>query len=500
TEKVYIGDFAVVTRSRDVGSDGTLRTEYLHRDHLGSVDTITDEAGVVIQRMSFDAWGKRREVNWQVMMDAAIMVFDTGTTTRGFTGHEMLDPVGLVHMNGRIYDPELGRFLSADPNVQETDNLQNWNRYSYVLNNPLSYTDPTGFFFKSLFRAIGQAFGKIFSAIGRAFKKLLSNPIVRAAIQIAACISLPVAGCAAASATMPLAGGGSITDALKAAAFAFVSHGIWQGVDGVWGGLSKAISGFSKLGKSLVHGVVGGAMSVARGGNFLVGFATGALGKATSFVSDTISQGNQFLDTLIVAASGCGASVIAGGKCANGAVTAAFANMYNKWGAAARLRSRWINNRISISKSVDDGEHTIFKYRGEHRYVISGEICSVSTSGCNSALADKVFDYVNKNDVPFSSNDLGGGFKNLIDGLFRPLGNQPIDHVEYPDIRTAINTTLEGHNFHPGTVTHSVRFSDSSLLYNVTGQGSGRLPGFNNNLGVSLFKPNVRDVVNRFGR
>ncbi|MEM7621457.1 MAG: polymorphic toxin-type HINT domain-containing protein [Pseudomonadota bacterium] len=135
---------------------------------------------------------------------------------------------------------------------------------------------------------------------------------------------------------MTLTGGGSITDALKAAAFAFVSHGIWQGVDGVWGGLSKAISGFSKLGKSLVHGVVGGAMSVARGGNFLVGFATGALGKATSFISDTISQGNQFLDTLIVAASGCGASVIAGGKCANGAVTAAFANMYNKWGDYVR--------------------------------------------------------------------------------------------------------------------------------------------------------------------
>ena len=52
----------------------------------------------------------------------------------------MVDSVGLVHMNGRVYDPELGRFLSADPHVQDATNLQSWNRYAYVLNNPLSHT------------------------------------------------------------------------------------------------------------------------------------------------------------------------------------------------------------------------------------------------------------------------------------------------------------------------------------------------------------------------
>jgi hypothetical protein len=58
-------------------------------------------------------------------------------------------------MNGRVYDPELGRFLSADPFVQDASNAQSWNRYDYVLNNPLSMTDPTGFFFGSIFHAIG---------------------------------------------------------------------------------------------------------------------------------------------------------------------------------------------------------------------------------------------------------------------------------------------------------------------------------------------------------
>ena len=145
-KKHYIGDFAVVTETTPtVGGSPTTARSFLHRDHLGSVDTITDGIGAVAQRLSFDAWGKRREINWQAMSEPAILAFSTTLTTRGFTGHEMLDPVGLVHMNGRVYDPELGRFLSADPFVQDVTNLQSWNRYAYVLNNPLSYTDPTGF-------------------------------------------------------------------------------------------------------------------------------------------------------------------------------------------------------------------------------------------------------------------------------------------------------------------------------------------------------------------
>ena len=66
-------------------------------------------------------------------------------TPRGFTGHEMLDDLGLVHMNGRIYDPLLGRMLSADITVQSPGSLQSYNRYSYVNNNPLRFTDPSGF-------------------------------------------------------------------------------------------------------------------------------------------------------------------------------------------------------------------------------------------------------------------------------------------------------------------------------------------------------------------
>ena len=63
---------------------------------------------------------------------------------RGYTGHEMLNEFGIINMNGRLYDPVLGCFFSPDPYVQLPDFTQSFNRYSYCLNNPLKYTDPTG--------------------------------------------------------------------------------------------------------------------------------------------------------------------------------------------------------------------------------------------------------------------------------------------------------------------------------------------------------------------
>ncbi len=128
-----------------------------HYDHLGSIESITPfgssaatlatDATGKNGRFSEDAWGQRRNpLTWS----GAPTTTDDGKadslTPRGFTGHEMLDDLGLVHMNGRIYDPLLGRFLSADTIVQFPASLQSYNRYSYVLNNPLTYSDPSGHF------------------------------------------------------------------------------------------------------------------------------------------------------------------------------------------------------------------------------------------------------------------------------------------------------------------------------------------------------------------
>jgi RHS repeat-associated protein len=115
-------------------------TKYLHQDELGSVQAISDESGHVSETLSFDAWGQRRDATtWLPGMTV------DSETSRGFTGHEQLDEVGLVHMNGRVYDPQIGRFLSADSFVQDPLNSQSYDRYSYVINNPVSRTDPSGY-------------------------------------------------------------------------------------------------------------------------------------------------------------------------------------------------------------------------------------------------------------------------------------------------------------------------------------------------------------------
>lgn len=96
----------------------------------------------MVKRFSYDAWGKRRLENWQSTEEQ--VASEVGRI--GFTGHEMLDELGLIHMNGRVYDPTIGRFLSADPFIQDNwFGTQAFNRYSYVQNNPLSYTDPSGY-------------------------------------------------------------------------------------------------------------------------------------------------------------------------------------------------------------------------------------------------------------------------------------------------------------------------------------------------------------------
>ena len=121
-------------------------TKYWHKVHLGSLVAISDQSGAITQRFKFDPWGKRDCVNPATALPIACSNNGSnGSEERGFTGHEMLDEIGLIHMNGRLYDPEIGRFLQADPIIQEPLNGQNYNRYGYVQNNQLSYTDPTGF-------------------------------------------------------------------------------------------------------------------------------------------------------------------------------------------------------------------------------------------------------------------------------------------------------------------------------------------------------------------
>jgi RHS repeat-associated protein len=120
-------------------------TYYRHDDHLGSTEHLTDNAGANVVMESFGAYGSRRGSNWTGAPTPADLTTINNTTRKGYTEHEMLDSTGLVHMNGRVYDPVIGRFVSADPVSGCGKNTQNRNRFAYVRNQPLSATDPTGF-------------------------------------------------------------------------------------------------------------------------------------------------------------------------------------------------------------------------------------------------------------------------------------------------------------------------------------------------------------------
>ncbi len=238
------GVVAIRTQTQMVGGT-TSQTRYVHKDHLGSIHTLTREDGSIDEVLSFDAWGRRRTLGFDQTSQSLRYSYGTITsqTDRGFTGHEMLDAISLIHMNGRIYDPTIGRFLSVDPVVQEAGNLQNLNRYCYVLNNPLSLTDPSGFF-----------------AIGKFFKKYW-KPIVAMAVGV-------ITGGAAMAAIYGL-------DGILAGSTAFLTGSLATGaavstgaavVAGAVAGFGSAFTGTLLAGGSLGDAFRAGAIGSAWGG------------------------------------------------------------------------------------------------------------------------------------------------------------------------------------------------------------------------------------------
>ncbi len=179
--KTYIGDCEIVNDngklskltyiSGPVGTcavsvidaNGNKTINYVYKDNINSWNIITDEDGNILQDVSFDAWGNSRDSDtWTAFTSDNNIMFD-----RGFTGHEHLTDFGLINMNGRMYDPLMSMMLSPDNNIQMPNMSQNFNRYSYCLNNPLKYYDPTGEWVESVLTGIFSGFGNVISNINK---------------------------------------------------------------------------------------------------------------------------------------------------------------------------------------------------------------------------------------------------------------------------------------------------------------------------------------------
>ena len=129
-EFFYLGHDIIAVRL----NGGPVAFYMAQTDHLGSIVTVRDSLWASKFHSTYDAWG-----NPSVSENTIGLL-------RGYTGHEMLPEYGLINMNGRLYDPQIGRFLSPDNYVQMPDLSQSFNRYSYCLNNPLKYVDEDGEF------------------------------------------------------------------------------------------------------------------------------------------------------------------------------------------------------------------------------------------------------------------------------------------------------------------------------------------------------------------
>ncbi|MCC5833925.1 MAG: hypothetical protein JJU20_04250 [Opitutales bacterium] len=261
---------------------------YLLSDLLGSSTMVLSRLGTsggVADTYAYDAWGNPRDPDtWNTYGFQTAWPAHIGN--RGYGGHEMLEDVSMVHMGGRIYDPVSSRFLSPDPYVQSPNNLQNYNRYSYVLNNPMSFTDPSGFLFDKIAGWIGDVFSGIGNALGSMWKTI--RPYVGTVVTVALAAfpaTAPFAGIIG-GAVGAIANGGSVGDFLMGMGIGMFAGAIAQDWATSIGGYFSLAS--DHLGQAMISGAVIGAVSGAMsaavyGQNVWKGVRSGAAwGSATA--------------------------------------------------------------------------------------------------------------------------------------------------------------------------------------------------------------------------
>lgn len=273
TEFIYVDDNVMMLRK----NNGYSLPYIVTKDVLGSVVSIYGGDVKQVFSATYDAWGKQT-----VTMNKIGFI-------RGYCGHEMLNDYQIINMNGRLYDPVLGRFLSPDNYVQTPDFSQNYNRYSYCLNNPLKYTDPSGEFWNLI---IGAAIGGVFNWIthGCQFNAKGLGYFTTGALAGSV-------GAGIASGTSVAMAGGNFWSGFAGLANGISSTGFWAGAvtsassgfaGGFLSGMGNSLVEGKNIGKSLTSGFLMGAEDALIGGisgGIFGGFD--ALDKNTNFWSGT---------------------------------------------------------------------------------------------------------------------------------------------------------------------------------------------------------------------
>ncbi|BEV16230.1 type IV secretion protein Rhs [Herbaspirillum sp. DW155] len=313
---------SVIALIKQTGTTQTIN--YMHRDQLGSTTTITDESGNVIERLAYEPFGKRRQAGGATDSEGTVVGINTD---RGFTNHEHLEELGLIHMNGRVYDPALGRFMSADPYIQAPDNIQSYNRYAYVFNSPLTLADPSGYIsLGSIFRSTRKVVSNVWQTV-----KDLKQPIAT----IGCTVYTGSAGACAALVTK--LSGGSWNQAVKAGLVADATQSAFYMVGTYFPGAAQiGATPASVFQNTVGHAAVGCVSSMLGGGSCGSGALSAGIAAAFGNYNNggDITQSGFSKDPYIAvfqnAVIGGTGSALSGGKFGNGAVTASFGYLFNQ--------------------------------------------------------------------------------------------------------------------------------------------------------------------------
>ncbi|MFN7219785.1 MAG: RHS repeat domain-containing protein, partial [Burkholderiales bacterium] len=410
-----------------------------HRDHLGSTVAVTDENGT--EFLGYDAWGKRRNANGQDNNIAA-WVGLSSKTDRGYTGHEHIDDIGLIHMNGRLYDPITGRMMSADPIIQAPYLLQNYNRYSYVMNNPLSLTDPSGFSWWTRNRRaiLGIAVAAFIG--GFDFSAFLSNGSFSWSLG-ANGIGGAIAGGFAAGGTM----GGNMESAINGAfsAAMFAMAGDLSGAMGLAEG---------SVGKVIIHASVGCFGASMAGGDCGAGAASAGFAQLVSPYVTAMSQGNQAMAIMAHGVAGGLGARIAGGGFADGMTTGAFGYLFNCG----------LHPGSCMRKSSDPDPNW---HQAENTTVV----CHISTPGCTrDAVFERGVRHCPTPGACFDAPVVSG----QVAGIKDPTGrvNYVRFFVDESNYAVFNITVAGGHMWDPGYVYRNVQ-QDSRGYVSIGRYGEG---------------------------
>jgi RHS repeat-associated protein len=339
--------------------------KYYHRDHLGNGELVTGADMNVTSQRFYTPYGELVEEALQREQNASSQVAmllaynsddymrelqennDTITSEtlilsqvmygdhlsnddhRGFTSHEHIKELGLVNMNARLYDPVIGRFVSADSVIPDASDPLAYNRYIYVKNNPMMYRDPTGHWWQAVAFFVGahltdnQALQQLSTAVLAA---TLGGADGVFGFTGEATFGKVAFTAAKTTATITYLQTGNLKATVKAAAFsalsAGVTHHIGHGLD------LKGITD-NWVGKATLHGLAQGVINDLRGDKFAAGFVSGLASHASGKLSDGLDDG---ASTAIAMVSGYIGAEAAGGDGFQGALNAAVVHLYNALG------------------------------------------------------------------------------------------------------------------------------------------------------------------------